>query len=167
MKPLRTFETWPPLVNATGIPLFIRVRDTVLTLAAWAMLGYLLRDALYLAYDYLSHPIFELTTATPPDWAALWRRLRGYALFIAILMAWLVYWGHKRRTTLASTAPQPQPPTLPVEPHARAFYLEPAEVLRWHAARRLVVNFEPDGRIASATSGQPAGDNVTGMIADH
>lgn len=160
MKPLRSFETWPPLVNAVGIPPLIRVRDTVLTLAAWAMLGYLLRDVLHLLWDYFRHPIFELTTATPPDWAALWGRLRRYALFIAALMAWLVYWGHKRRKTLAATAPQPQPPALRVEAHARTFFLDAEEVLRWRAAHRLVVNFEDDGRIASCTAEPYADDKV-------
>ena len=153
MKPLQVFTTWPPLVNATGVPLFIRVRDTVLTLCAWALLGYLLRDVLYLAWDYLRHPIFELTTASAPDWRLLWHRLSGYALFIAALMAWLLLWGHFRRATLAAAAPQPQPPALAAVDQFRHFGLAVAQIDVWQGAQRLVVHFDGDGSITSVVPG--------------
>jgi poly-beta-1,6-N-acetyl-D-glucosamine biosynthesis protein PgaD len=152
MKPLQTFKTWPPLVNATGLPLFVRVRDTVLTLCAWGLLGYLLRDALYLAWDYFKYPIFELTTASPPDWRAMWLRLSNYALFIAAMMAWLLVWGHFRRATMSAATPQPQPPDLPPGQHAQTFELDAVDIQRWQTERRLVVHFDDAGRIKPAST---------------
>ncbi len=153
MKPSTTPSAapmkWPPLVGAAHLPLAIRIRDDILTLCAWGMLGFMLRDALYLTWDYLRYPIFQLTSATPPDWLELWHRLEGYALFIAVLMAWLLVWGHYRRATLAATGYQPQPAALPPDEHARSLGLRPEDVVTWQAERSLVANFNPEGAIVS------------------
>lgn len=140
---------WPPLVGADHLPLVIRIRDDVLTLCAWGMLGFMLRDVLYLTWDYFRYPIFELTTASPPDWLELWQRLDGYALFIAALMTWLLVWGHYRRDTLAAREHTSQPAALPVKEHARALGLRPEDVLAWQAERSLVANFNAEGAIVS------------------
>jgi poly-beta-1,6-N-acetyl-D-glucosamine biosynthesis protein PgaD len=140
---------WPPLVGTELLPLAIRVRDDILTVGAWGMLGYMLRDALYFIWDYLRYPIFELTNARAPDWLALWQEMELYAVIIAALMTWSLVWGHYRRDTLAAREHRTQPAALPVEEHARALGLRPEDVLAWQAERSLVANFSPEGAIVS------------------
>jgi poly-beta-1,6-N-acetyl-D-glucosamine biosynthesis protein PgaD len=141
---------WPPLVGAGRIPLAVRVRDVLLTLAAWAVLAWLLRDAMVLAWDYLRAPFFELTKAAPPDWPALWARLRPFAVVSAALVAWLVYWALVRRRRIQALPPSPQPPALHVAQEARALGLDPAEVARWREWRVAVVEFDAAGRPTAA-----------------
>ena len=95
----------------------MQVRDVLLTVGAWLLIGYFLRDGLYLAYDYFRAPIFELTTATAPDWGELWGRLRGFVLLAAALVAWLAFWALDSRARLQATH-SPQPPPLPDRSHA-------------------------------------------------
>ena len=87
MKPGRP-PIEPPIIR-TRVPAWMRARDVLLTIGAWLLIGYFLREGLYLAYDYFRAPIFELTTATAPDWGEIWGRLRGFVLLAAVLVAWL------------------------------------------------------------------------------
>jgi poly-beta-1,6-N-acetyl-D-glucosamine biosynthesis protein PgaD len=144
---------WPPLVGVERVPLFIRVRDTVLTLLAWATLVYLLRDSIALAWDYLRAPMFELTHLPPPDWRGLAKQLEPYGRFVAGLIAWLVFWGFVRRKRIRAVPPSEQPPELPVEAQATALDLDPADVERWREWRIAVVEFDDAGRPRSARDG--------------
>jgi poly-beta-1,6-N-acetyl-D-glucosamine biosynthesis protein PgaD len=144
---------WPPLVGATGVPWLVRARDVVLTLLVWATLVWLLRDAIDLAADWLRAPIFVLTEAAPPDWAALRARLRPFAIVSAVLVAWLVYWAMVRRRRIQAMPPSPQPPMLDATEEAGALGLDPAEVARWREWRVAVVEFDAAGRPVTAREG--------------
>ena len=153
MIELKPQEKWPPLVGADNIPLLILIRDTTLTLCAWMMLGYLLRDFIYLSWDYLSHPIFELTVTAAPDWNALWLRLRPFSGYIGALMAWLLFWGFASRKTLSASTPQPQPPALTAEEHASTLHLDAQDLRVWQNKRKQVVHFDKNGNIINVTDG--------------
>ena len=153
MIKLKPQEKWPPLVGTENMPVLIRIRDMALTFCAWAMLGYLMRDFIYLSWDYLSHPIFELTVTTAPDWHALWLRLRPYAGYVAALTAWLLFWAFKSRKTLSSSAPQPQPPVLTPEEHALTLNLNANDLRAWQTVRNQIAHFDENGTITKVTQG--------------
>jgi len=153
MIELKPQEKWPPLVGVDNIPAPILIRDTVLTLCAWMLLGYLLRDFIYLTWDYLSHPIFELTVTTAPDWHALWLRLQPYTGYISALVAWLLFWAIKSRKTLSAATPKPQPPALTTEEHASALNLNAQNLRVWKGIRNQIVHFDEKGNITKVTVG--------------
>ena len=149
MKPVPDMP-WPPLIAGANVPAWVRLRDVVLTLLAWALLLYLMRETLHLLHDYLRAPIFEFTNATPPDWEELWGRLRPFSYFVAALTLWLLFWALTRGRRMRDTAPVAQPASLATKQHAAAFGLESAAVARWTEARILVVHFDAQGHVSHA-----------------
>jgi len=149
MKPVPDLP-WPPLIAGANVPAWVRLRDVVLTLLAWALLVYLMRETLHLMHDYLRAPIFEFTNATPPDWEELWGRLRPFSYFVAALTLWLLFWALVRGRRMRATAPVAQPASLATKQHAAAFGLENAAVARWTEVRILVVHFDAQGHVSHA-----------------
>ena len=147
MIQLKPQDKWPPLVGTDNIPLHILIRDIILTLSAWMLLGYLLFDLIHLTWDYLSHPIFELTVTTAPDWHKLWLQLRPYADEVALLTVWLMFWGIVRRKALSATTHQPQPPALTPEEHALNLKLNAPDLREWQSCRNQTVYFDENGNI--------------------
>lgn len=141
---------WPPLILGAHVPTWVRLRDVVLTLLVWALLGFLMRETLNLMHDYLRAPIFEFTDATPPDWAELWGRLRPFSGFVAALVLWLLFWALARGRQMRATAPVPQPTPLTRAAHGAAFGLEETALARWRDARVLVVHFDAAGQVSHA-----------------
>ena len=98
------------------VPPWMQVRDVLMTIGAWLLIGYFLRQGLYLAYDYFRAPIFQLTAT--PDWAEMWGRLRGFVLLAGLLVAWMILdvalrqpcptAGHALPATSADCRPQPR-----------------------------------------------------------
>lgn len=153
MIKLKPQEKWPPLVGSDNIPALILIRDTTLTLCAWMLLGYLLRDFIYLSWDYLRYPIFELTTAAAPDWNALWLRLRPFSGYVGALTAWLLFWGIASRKTLSTSTPKPQPPALTPEEHALTLNLDVQDLRVWQSRRNQIAHFDQNGSIRNITDG--------------
>ena len=143
----------PPIIR-TRIPAWMRARDVLLTLGAWLLVGYLLRNGLFFAYDYFRAPIFELTTATAPDWGELWRRLRGYALVAAALVAWITFWAFDSRARLQATR-SPQPAPLPDDNHAARVGLSEAELAAWRRAKVQTVDIDPALQVIRRVDGRP------------
>ena len=141
---------WPPLIQGTRLSPWLRARDIVLTALAWVQLGYLMRETLHLVHDYLRYPIFEFTSASPPDWAELWGRLRPFAGFVAALVLWLLFWSLVRGRQMRATAPMPQPALLALASHAAGFGLDEAALAGWREARILLVHFDAKGRVSHA-----------------
>jgi poly-beta-1,6-N-acetyl-D-glucosamine biosynthesis protein PgaD len=140
---------WPPLITGSRLPRWIRIRDVVLTLLAWFLLGRLLRDPIYVAYDYLRHPIFQLTTAQPLDVGVLWERLRYFALISVVLVTWLCLWAliNRRRMILCPTG-SPQPPALTVAEQAARAGIDEKKVNEAREFKVANVLFREDGAIA-------------------
>jgi poly-beta-1,6-N-acetyl-D-glucosamine biosynthesis protein PgaD len=146
---------WPPLVGGR-LPLAVRVRDIVLTLAAWAVLAWLLRDAIALAVDFLRAPIFELTDQQPPDWKDLRRRLRPFMQVSGVLVCWLMVWSLIRSKRMRAVPPSPQPEPLPLCEHAAALGVDPGAAEGWRREQIVVIAFDAADRIAGASPVTPS-----------
>ncbi len=142
----------PPLIR-TQIPAWMQVRDVLLTLGAWLLVGYLLRNGLYFAYDFFRAPIFELTTATTPDWAELWNRLRGYVLVAAALVTWITFWAFDSRARLQATH-SPQPAPLAADSHAARVGLSEAQLAAWRRAKVQTVDIDPQQQVIMRVDGR-------------
>jgi poly-beta-1,6-N-acetyl-D-glucosamine biosynthesis protein PgaD len=121
----------------------VRVRDIVGTLAAWALLSYMLRDVLALIADYFSYPFFELTRTEPHTWQKLWERMQSFVILSLAAMLWLATWAVIRRRQLRYFERVTSPPSpLPAADHAASFGLEPGAVDRWREAKVTTVRFD-------------------------
>jgi poly-beta-1,6-N-acetyl-D-glucosamine biosynthesis protein PgaD len=143
----------PPIIAFARASTWIRIRDIVLTTAAWTRLLYLMRDGLKLIVDYFSYPIFELSHAHSADWMEVWNRMSPFLVLSVLGMLWLILWGliHRRRLQFAAAHATP-PAALALEPHAAFFHLEAAAVERSHEAKVAVVQFDEQHRIVSFTT---------------
>ena len=150
-SPLR----WPPLIGFTRAPWWVRLRDIVLTIAAWALFFYLVRNGLRLIVDYFSDPIFELTY-TYPDWITIWNHLDTFLVLSTIAMLWLTLWGLIHRRRLRFAARQPPPPQLALEEHAACFGIDTGGAERRREMKVAVVHFDAAHRITEVI---PGGEN--------
>ena len=82
-------SNWPPIINSDAVSIWIRLRDIVLTVGAWLIIGLTIHNLLWLVFDYLSDPIFQLTTIAPPNWSAIWRKMSGFIYIALGLIAWI------------------------------------------------------------------------------
>jgi hypothetical protein len=141
-----------PIIR-TRAPTWMQVRDVLMTLGAWLLIGYFLREGLYLAYDYFRAPIFELTTATAPDWGEVWGRLRGFVLLAATLVAWITFWALDSRARLQATH-SPQPPPLADSSHAASVGLTETVLTAARLARVQTVDIDPARQVIMRRDGR-------------
>jgi len=144
----------PPIIR-TRVPAWMWVRDVLLTLGAWLLIGYFLREGLYLAYDYFRAPIFELTTAPAPDWGEIWGRLRGFVLLAAMLVTWIAFWALDSRARLQATH-SPQPPPLDDCSFAARVGVKGAELAAHRLAKVQTVDIDSAGRVIMRVDGRVA-----------
>lgn len=140
---------WPPLITGTSVPAWVRVRDVVLTLAAWLLLLWAMRYGLALAVDYLRRPMFEFSRMAPPDWSELGHRLEPFLGFIAVLVLWLLGWalahGRAMRVTDGPATAPSHPLPVPPREHDASFGMTAQDVEAWCDARVIVVDLADDG----------------------
>jgi poly-beta-1,6-N-acetyl-D-glucosamine biosynthesis protein PgaD len=147
---MNTPREWPPLIRAGSIPAWIRARDFVLTLCAWALLAWWTRGALELIADWLSPPIFTLSSHAPPDWSAMWLSLAPFFAIAALLAAWLVFWSAKRSTILARQRHDPQQPApLGLDLHAARFGIASSDVVALRGRGVATVRFDDAGNVVA------------------
>lgn len=139
---------WPPLIHGSEVPGWVRVRDSALTLLAWAALVWVLRDGLELTVDYLSSPRFEFTNLSPPNLLELAARLAAFLYFIGGLFGWLIFWAMARRRRLRLNAAVAQPQALSLTAQSADFGLAEEAVGPWRDARVLVVHFDDVGSVS-------------------
>jgi poly-beta-1,6-N-acetyl-D-glucosamine biosynthesis protein PgaD len=147
---------WPPL-RVVRIGWFTRLRDVLLTVLAWVTLAWILRGLVYLVFDFLRAPIFELTTALPPNVEKLWDRLGILAVLSAMLAASLLLWAVRERSRLGATEQFPAPRPLTIAEQAAAFGLDGAEVTLARSFKVTNVLFQEDGSIAAFDDAEAAG----------
>jgi hypothetical protein len=94
---------WPPLVGSDRVPRVVLLRDLLLTILAWCVFTWMLRDAILLTIDWFREPFGQLTYLQAPDWPHLWQRLRNYVEVAALLAAWLGFWAVYRSKALRPT----------------------------------------------------------------
>ena len=143
---------WPPIIEFTRAPWWARLRDIVLTIAAWALFFYLVRNGLRLIIDYFSDPIFELTY-TYPNWMMIWSHLDTFLLLSMIAMLWLTLWGLIHRRRLRFAVRQSPPPPLPLGEHAAFLAVDAGEVERRREMKIAVVHFDSAHRITEVIPG--------------
>ena len=56
-----TGRHWPPLIETARAPMWMRVRDFVITILAWGVLAWLVRDAVLLLVEVLGWSAAEVT----------------------------------------------------------------------------------------------------------
>jgi poly-beta-1,6-N-acetyl-D-glucosamine biosynthesis protein PgaD len=141
---------WPPLIGFAHAPWFVRVRDIVLTILAWALLLHLVYSGLYIFIDYLFiYP--KLTLTNPYSWrdVRLLGKFNYFGLVAFAAMLWLAMWSLINRQRLRAVKRMPSPPPLPVAEHAASFQLAPEVVEHWQEMKISVVQFDAQHRIVA------------------
>ena len=141
-------SNWPPIINSDAVSIWIRLRDIVLTVGAWLIIGLTIHNLLWLVFDYLSDPIFQLTTIAPPKWSAIWRKMSGFIYIALGLIAWICLLASLRSNLINSTQ---FIKTLPAAVEMRELEIElgvlPEDVEHWHELRTVQVFINSDNRV--------------------
>ena len=139
---------WPPIINSGAISNWIRLRDILLTVGAWLIIGLTLHNLLWLIFDYLSDPIFELTAVAPPNWSAIWHKISWFIYIALGLIAWICILASLGSKIISSTK---YIKTLPAAVEMRELEMElgvlPVDVEHWHNLRSAQVFINNDNRI--------------------
>lgn len=145
-------KPWPPLVTRANRPVWVTIRDVLLTLLAWSLLAWMLRDPIFVAYDYLRPPTFKLAAARPLDMSLLWLRLEIFLAIAGALIGVLFVSGVIDRHRLRAAKHYPQPAALTISEQARHFKVEDQNLEEAHNRRIINVHFQEDGSISSLES---------------
>ena len=149
---------WPPIIASAEAPWSVRVRDFLVTLAAWFVLFYWVYRSGHAVLDYLNYRVSGPATSDP-DWLELRSRIRPFILLSIFGVLWISLWGifQFRRLRVAKRVTPPAP--LPVPDHAASFKLDPAAVARWRETKVAVVVFDAANHIADVREVSPATQN--------
>jgi len=112
-------------------------------------LAWLLKDPVYLVYDFLRPPIFDITTALPPNLPLIWSRLWVLVVLAAVLACGLLLWAVKERHRLKATNGLTPPPVLDVTEHADWFRVDANTLVAARNFQVTDVQFHEDGTIAA------------------
>src|SRR3954466_5909516 len=150
----------PPLIEAGPNSWRVRVRDLLLTFAAWVVSGLLVRDAVVLLWDFFKPPVFRLTGTNASGWPVLLAIVLAYQPEFEILALWVLCWGllfSLRRRDLRRRA-KGKPPTLRGE-LAAAVGVPEATLLAMDAVKLIEADIGEGGKIA-AVKAWPAAEGV-------
>jgi len=147
MKRIPTLN-WPPIINSNAVSIWIRLRDISLTVGAWLIIGFTIHNLLWLIFDYLSDPIFQLTTVAPLNWTAIWRKVSWFIYIALGLIVWICLLASLRRKIINSTK---YIKTLPAAVEIRELEIGlgvlPADVEHWRELRSVQVFVNSDNRV--------------------
>lgn len=101
---------WPPLIKNAHLPWWARWRDAVLTVIAWLVLAYLIRDLLLAACYWMLDRLGIAHAAPPWPPGAILRDLQPFMGAVGLLVVWLVVFVLVRWRLLTSTRPAPSQP---------------------------------------------------------
>lgn len=139
---------WPPIINANAVPMWIRVRDILLTVLAWLTIGFTIHNLLWLIYDYFADPIFQISFTSPPNWEVMWQRLSQFIYISIGLIFWICILALLRRKIINSTK---YIKTLPSAVEVRELEIElgvlPEDVEHWHELKSVQVFINEDSRV--------------------
>jgi len=102
---------------------------------------------LWLIYDYLADPIFQLSYIASPDWELMWHLLSQF-LYVALgMVVWICFLALLRRKIISST----KYIRVSTKAHEiRELEVElgvlPADVEHWHELRSVHVYISQNGR---------------------
>jgi len=143
---------WPPRVHQEVAPWWVRLRDLVLTLLAWLAYLWILRDPVLASIAWLSPSLAAHLTAVFGEVPNI--DVQPYLWVATGLVAWLFLSGMLRRRRLQSKASLDNvAQKLPPEDQFAAAGVPLAQVALVHAARRLCIDHDEQGRIVRVESG--------------
>jgi len=147
MKGISSFN-WPPIINSDAVSIWIRLRDISLTVGAWLTIGFTIHNLLWLIFDYLSDPIFQLSVVAPPNWSAIWLKMSWFIYVALGLIIWICLLASLRSKIINSTK---YIKTLPIALEMRELEIElgllPEDVEHWHELRSVQVFINSDNRV--------------------
>lgn len=139
---------WPPIINSEAVSVWVRVRDVLLTAGAWLIIGFTIHNLLWIIFDYLSDPIFQLTTVAPINWLAIWQKMSSFVYIALGLIAWICFLASLRRKMINSTK---YIKTLPASVEMRELEIGlgvlPSDVEHWRELRSVQVFVNSDNRV--------------------
>jgi len=140
--------SWPPIINSGAISNWIRLRDILLTVGVWFILGLTIHNLLWLIFDYISDPIFEFTAVAPPNWSAIWHKMSQFIYIALGLIAWICILATLRNKIISSTKYlKSLPPGVEIRELEIELGILPVDVEHWHDLRSAQVFINSDNRI--------------------
>lgn len=138
---------WPPLITHVRRPLWILVRDILLTLMMWGMLGLILYTEAELAWNGIQVLMRKPDVVVDAQLDLFWRRMQPLlylmaGLVVALALATLV--SRNRREKALRRAP---PPPLPEEMVATRAGMTEAELAAARGHRVAVVHVGDGGAL--------------------
>ena len=131
---------WPPVIDAAAVPRWMVARDVVLTLAAWGLLIYFVRDLLWMA---LYWPLALLGLEIAPRWkpGELWHDMLPFLKVVALFVLWLIVFAMVRWRLLTNRVRTTHEPAA-LEPavHADAFSVPLSALERFRRMRRATID---------------------------
>ena len=140
--------TWPPLVGSDHVPRYIVIRDYVLTLAAWCVFAWMLRNVILLTIDWFREPFGQLSTMQAPDWANIWLHLRNYVAVGSLLAVWIAFWSvYRSRDLRPRQQDLPAPPPLEPALLCQRYGVTPQDLAQWQSAQIVTLAVAQDGHV--------------------
>ncbi len=140
---------WPPVIGAARVSSWARLRDIVLTVAAWGLLGYLLIPMLRALWIDMKVVLGLSPPGAVLALERLWQDLSPFLGLVALLMLWMVCYAAVRRVVVRrSQRVATQSPPLDRIKHVQSMgcSAEDAELLQ--QARIAVVEFDADFHVS-------------------
>lgn len=141
--------SWPPVIGASNVPWWARLRDIVLTLAAWLLLAYLMMPMLRALWIDMQVVLGLSPPGAVPAMERLWQDLRPFLRLVALLTLFMLAYAAVRNLALRRSLRDAEgSPSLDRTTHAQYSGLTPEEAGQLHEARVAVVEFDAAFRIA-------------------
>jgi len=139
---------WPPIINSDRISIWIRIRDILLTVGAWLIILATFHNLLWLIFDYLSDPIFELSHATGPQWQQIWQKVSRFFYIALGLVAWICFLAIIRRKIINATKYiKTFPSSVEINELEAELGASPIDIERWHKLRSVQVFVNDKNRV--------------------
>ena len=141
---------WPPIISGVERNIFLKFRDSSLTLIGWFILFGLLQDFWFFIYAWLKPPIFILLPEDMPDWAMLWQMFHPFAFVSFAIMFGIILIAIWRRKIISRTIEHYY---LSAEDEEDLIYREtgllPSQIQEWHRLGDVDIYLDDEGNIAN------------------
>jgi poly-beta-1,6-N-acetyl-D-glucosamine biosynthesis protein PgaD len=132
-------RSWPPVIVAAGIPVWMRLRDVVLTCLMWALFVALLFGELGIRASNLF--------VVDVDWRGMLQQLEPFLAIIAFLVASLLVASQVTRRRRRRSLLLPEPPPLTLSEHAERGRMSEETLLRGREHRIVVLHVDAERRV--------------------
>lgn len=129
---------WPPLIYSANIPLYIRIRDVLITLLGWILIVDLLEDIWVLVTQWLHVNVFRRTVEFEHLLTNLWDNIHGFFYMSMVMVVLIVLVGLSRHQSVRKPI---KIGALAQQAATRHELLEPAK------SRLVLVSFDESGNM--------------------